>query len=342
MVPHISLTITVLLLVFSGYTPAHSQHQIQKPVHTYSIVARDTLTGELGVAVQSHWFSVGSLVTWAEAGVGAVATQSFVDPAYGPLGLDLMRAGKSAREALDGLLSADPGRTLRQVAMIDARGGVAAHTGARCIEAAGHLVGENFSVQANLMLNATVWQAMAEAFRQAKGDLAERMLAALDAAEAAGGDIRGRQSAAILIVKGRGTGRPWADRVMELRVEDHTAPLEELRRLVRVHRAYEHMNSGDLAMERNDVATALHEYAAAEELFPDNLEMKFWHAVSLVNVGRTGDALPLFREVFQGDPNWATLLSRLPASGTLEADDETIRTILSIHTISDDPTRQRK
>jgi uncharacterized Ntn-hydrolase superfamily protein len=330
MAPHITLTMAVLLLAFSGYAPAQSHGRPYKPVHTYSIVARDTVTGELGVAVQSHWFSVGSLVTWAEAGVGAVATQSFVDPAYGPLGLDLMRAGKSAREALDGLLTADPGKNLRQVAMIDARGGVAAHTGARCIEAAGHLVGDNFSVQANLMLNATVWGAMAEAFRYEKGDLADRMLAALDAAEAAGGDIRGRQSAAILIVKGAGTGKPWADRVMELRVEDHPDPLKELRRLVRVHRAYEHMNSGDLAVERNDVPGALHEYGAAEKLFPENLEMKFWHAVALVNVGRIEDSLPLFEGVFQGDPNWATLLPRLPASGTLDADAETIQKILSV------------
>jgi uncharacterized Ntn-hydrolase superfamily protein len=319
-----------LFPVLSGYATAQSHRQIQKPVHTYSIVARDTVTGELGVAVQSHWFSVGSLVTWAEAGVGAVATQSFVDPAYGPLGLDLMRAGKSAREALDGLLSADPGRELRQVAMVDAMGGVAAHTGTRCIQAAGHLVGDNFSVQANLMLSATVWEAMAEAFRHGEGDLADRMLAALDAAEGEGGDIRGKQSAAILVVKGSGTGRPWADRIMELRVEDHAEPLKELRRLVRVHRAYEHMNSGDLAVERNDVAGALREYSAAEKILPENLEMKFWHAVALVNVNRVEDSLPLFREVFQEDSHWATLLPRLPASGTLDADKETVRRILSV------------
>ncbi|HEX8335540.1 MAG TPA: DUF1028 domain-containing protein, partial [Pyrinomonadaceae bacterium] len=164
-----------------------------RPVHTYSIVARDPATGELGVAVQSHWFSVGSNVAWAEAGVGAVATQSFIDPSYGKGGLDLMRGGAPAGEALKSLLAKDEGRDVRQVAMIDARGRVAAHTGAKCIEAAGDRTGANYSVQANMMLNDKVWPAMARAFESAPGDLAERMLAALDAAEGAGGDIRGRQ-----------------------------------------------------------------------------------------------------------------------------------------------------
>jgi uncharacterized Ntn-hydrolase superfamily protein len=302
----------------------------QRPVHTYSIVARDTVTGEMGVAVQSHWFSVGSLVTWAEAGVGAVATQSFVDPAYGPLGLELMRAGKTAQQALEALLASDPGRDVRQVAMIDAKGNVAAHTGSKCIQGAGHIVGNNYSVQANLMLNDKVWPAMSKAFESAKGDLAERMLAALDAAEAVGGDIRGKQSAAILIVKPKSTGRPWADRVMELRVEDHEEPLKELRRLVRVHRAYEHMNAGDLAVEHGDVDGALREYSAAEAMFPDNLEMKFWHAVALVNVGRVKDSLPLFKIIFAKDMNWATLVPRLPASDVLNADEKTINEILSV------------
>jgi len=301
-----------------------------RPVHTYSIVARDTVTGELGVAVQSHWFSVGSLVTWAEAGVGAVATQSFVDPAYGPLGLDLMRAGKTAAQALDAILASDPGKDVRQVAMIDARGNVAAHTGMKCIEAAGHIVGHGYSVQANLMLNDRVWPSMAKAYESTRGDLADRMLAALDAAEASGGDIRGKQSAAILIVKGTPTGRPWSDRVMELRVEDHPLPLKELRRLVQIHRAYDRMNSGDLAVEHGDVDGALREYAAAEAMFPDNLEMKFWHAVALVNVGRVDDSLPLFKTVFVNDINWATLVPRLPKSGALNADEPTIKKILGV------------
>jgi len=299
-------------------------------MHTFSIVARDSITGEMGVAVQSHWFSVGSLVTWAEAGVGAVATQSFVDPAYGPLGLDLMRAGKTARQALDALLGSDSGRDVRQVAMIDVNGSIAAHTGSKCIQGAGHIVGRNYSVQANLMLNDKVWPAMSKAFENATGSLAERMLAALDAAQGMGGDIRGKQSAAILIVKARSTGRPWADRTMELRVEDHPEPLKELRRLVSVHRAYAHMNNGDLAVEHNDVDGALREYGAAEAMFPDNLEMKFWHATALINAGRIEQSLPIFKEIFARDSNWATLLPRLPASGSLMADEATLKRILSV------------
>ncbi len=301
-----------------------------RPVHTFSIVARDTVTGEIGVAVQSHWFSVGSMVTWAEAGVGAVATQSFVDPSYGPLGLSMMRSGKTAEQALEGLLASDPGRDVRQVAMIDVRGHVAAHTGTKCIPGAGQIVGKNYSVQANLMLNDKIWPAMSRAFEHATGDLADRMLAALDAAQSVGGDIRGRQSAAILIVKGTSTGKPWADKVMELRIEDHPEPLKELRRLVSLHRAYEHMNNGDLAVEHNDVDGALQEYGAAEAMFPDNLEMKFWHAVALVNVGRVEQSLPIFKVVFAQDTNWATLIPRLPAVGQLTADEAVVRKILSV------------
>ncbi len=318
------------ILLSIGVVLFAQDNPYSRPVHTFSIVARDSITGDMGVAVQSHWFSVGSLVTWAEAGVGAVATQSFVDPAYGPLGLDLIRAGKTANQALEGLLAADPGKDVRQVAMIDVQGNVAAHTGSKCIQAAGHIVGKNYSVQANLMLNDKVWPAMSKAFENAKGDLAERMLAALDAAQSVGGDIRGKQSAAILIVKGKSTGRPWADRVMELRVEDHEDPLKELRRVVDVQRAYEHMNQGDLAVEHNDVDAALREYGAAEKMFPKNLEMKFWHAVALVNVGRVKDSLPLFKEIFAQDINWATLVPRLPASGTLTADEKTIKEILAV------------
>lgn len=304
--------------------------EFQRPVHTYSIVARDSVTGEMGVAVQSHWFSVGSLVTWAEAGVGAVATQSFVDPAYGHLGLELMRAGKTAQQALESLLAGDPGRDVRQVAMVDAKGNVAAHTGSKCIQGAGHIVGRQYSVQANLMLNDKIWGAMSKAYESARGPLSERLMLALEAAEAAGGDIRGKQSAAILIVKPESTGRSWADRVMELRVEDHTEPLKELRRLLRVHEAYEHMNRGDLAVEHGDAEGALKEYGAAGAMFPDNVEMKFWHAISLVTMNRTDEALPLFKDVFARDKNWVTLVPRLPASGIIPDDQALIKTILSV------------
>jgi len=300
-----------------------------RPVHTFSIVARDPQTGELGVAVQSHWFSVGATVPWAEAGVGAVATQSFVDPSYGRLGLELMRNGKSAPDALKSLLAGDEGRDVRQVAMIDAAGHVAAHTGAKCIEAAGHLVGDNFSAQANLMANDKVWPAMARAFETTRGDLAERMLAALDAAQAAGGDIRGRQSAAIVVVTGKPTGKPWADRIFDLRVDDSPEPLKELRRLVNLQRAYNHMNAGDLATERKDNEGALREYGAAEQLVPDNVEMVYWHAVALVNMGRVDESLPLFRRVFAADENWRTLTLRLAKVGLLPDDAKLIERIVA-------------
>jgi len=302
----------------------------QRPVHTFSIVARDPDTGELGVAVQSHWFSVGPIVAWAEAGVGAVATQSFVDPSYGKNGLDMMRGGKSAPDTLKELLGKDDAKEVRQVAMIDAQGRVEAWTGRNDIQAAGHIVGKNFSVQANLMLNDKVWPAMARAFESTKGDLADRMLAALDAAQAAGGDIRGRQSAALIVVTGKPTGQAWKDRTFDLRVDDSPQPLQELRRLVTLQRAYNHMNAGDLAVEKKDNEGALREYSAAEKLVPDNAEMIYWHAVALVNMGRVDESLPLFRKVFAMDRNWITLTPRLPKSGLLPDDPKVIDRIVSV------------
>ena len=325
------VSIIVLLMIAFVFTSA-AQEQVKpvRPVHTYSIVARDPNTGELGVAVQSHWFSVGPIVAWAEAGVGAVATQSFVDPSYGKNGLDMMRAGKSAPDTLKELLAKDEGREVRQVAMIDVQGRVDAWTGKNDIQAAGHIVGTNFSVQANLMLNDTVWPAMAQAFRNTKGDLAERMLAALDAAQAAGGDIRGRQSAALIVVTGKPTGQAWKDRTFDLRVDDSPEPLRELRRLVKLQRAYNHMNAGDLAVEKKDNEGALREYSAAEKLVPNNVEMIYWHAVALVNMGRVNDSLPLFRKVFAMDRNWLTLTPRLPKSGLLPDDPKIMERIVSV------------
>jgi uncharacterized Ntn-hydrolase superfamily protein len=318
---------TVMLFIAAE---ASASNKPLRPVHTFSIVARDPATGELGVAVQSHWFSVGSVVPWAEAGVGAIATQSFVDPSYGKLGLDLMRAGRSAPDALKALLAGDDGRDVRQVAMIDAQGRVMAHTGSKDIPAAGHIVGENFSAQANLMLNDKVWPAMARAFETAKGDLAERMMAALDAAQEAGGDIRGRQSAALIVVSGKPTGRPWADRVFDLRVDDSPEPLKELRRLVNLQRAYNHMNAGDLAVERKENEKALAEYGAASRLVPDNAEMVYWHAVALVNMGRVEESLPLFRRVFDMDKNWVTLTPRLVKIGLIVDDQAVIDRIVKV------------
>ena len=247
-------------LALAGFAlPGAATANADPLVHTYSIVARDPATGEMGVAVQSHWFSVGSIVTWAEAGVGVVATQSLVEPAYGPKGLELMRQGVPAAKALEQLVAADTGRNGRQVAMIDATGAVDAYTGPGAIAAAGHHVGAQYSVQANMMGKPTVWPAMAKAFEAATGSLADRLVAALEAAEREGGDVRGRQSAALVIVKAKGSGKPWvgADRVYDLRVDDHPQPVAELKRLVRLQKAYTHANRGDELMTEKKVEEAL-------------------------------------------------------------------------------------
>lgn len=297
-----------------------------RPLHTYSIVARDPETGRMGGAVQSHWFSVGSVVLWGRAGTGVVATQSIAEVSYGPLGLALMGAGRSPAEALRGLLAADPVPEVRQVAMVARDGRVAAHTGDRCIPMAGHRLGDGFSAQANLMERDTVWDAMARAYESASGDLAERLVAALEAAQEEGGDIRGQQSAALLVVEAEPSPRPWEERVVDLRVEDHPEPVAELRRLLTLHRAYEQMNAGDEAMERDDVEAALRAYSAAEELAP-GAEMTFWHAVSLANAGRVDEALPLFRRVFEADRRWADLVPRLAEVDLLMVDAGTLERI---------------
>jgi uncharacterized Ntn-hydrolase superfamily protein len=327
-------TVTLATLALgSGFTPVGARQEAstpRRPVHTYSIVARDPETGQLGVAVQSHWYSVGPLVAWAEAGVGAVATQSFVEPAYGLLGLELMKAGRTADEALKSLLAGDAHPDVRQVAMVDARGNVAAWTGENAIIEAGHEEGEGFSVQANLMRKSTVWPVMADAYRTTEGDLAERMLAALEAAQREGGDIRGKQSAAILIVRGHSTGQPWVDRLFDLRVEDSEEPLRELRRLVDLERAYDRMNEGDARMTEGNVDAAVAEYGAAARMAPSVSEMVYWNAVTLAGAGRVEDALPLFQRAFRADRNWAVLTPRLPSAGLLPRDDALMRRILSV------------
>jgi len=273
------------------------------PVHTYSIVALDAETGELGVAVQSHWFSVGSLVPWAKAGVGAVATQSFVKVDYGPDGLKLMEGGMSAESALNKLVMEDEGEAVRQVAMIDVKGNVAAHTGSKCIYAAGHQIGNNYSVQANLMENETVWSVMAKAFENTEGDLADKMMASLYAAEGEGGDIR---------------------------VDDHAEPLKELKRLIRVHRAYQHANKGDHYLEMEEIEKALVEYEKASEFYPENPELPYWSAVTLASKGNLDQALPIFREVFQKEPRLRILTPRLVNSGLLPDDPALIEAIIQI------------
>ncbi|MFC2169982.1 DUF1028 domain-containing protein [Acidobacteriota bacterium] len=301
-----------------------------RPTHTYSIVARDAGTGQMGVAVQSHWFSVGASVPWIEAGVGAVATQSFIEPSYGPLGLALIKGGKSAKQALNALLEADTQKNVRQVAMIDNQGRVAAFTGKSCISEAGQIVGEQFSVQANLMARNTVWKAMAAAFESTEGDLADRLLESLKAAEKESGDIRGRQSAAIIVVTGKPTGQPWRDRIVDLRVDDHPSPVKELERLLKLSKAYSHMNKGDEYMALEDVEAALREYSAAEQMAPDNVEMIFWHAVTLASLGRVEESLPLFKRVFEAEKRWAVLLPRLPQSGILPDKPNLLKKILSV------------
>ena len=300
------------------------------PVHTYSIVAYDESTGRLGVAVQSHWFSVGSLVPWAKAGVGAVATQSFVKVEYGPDGLQLMENGYSAEEALNLLLKKDNSKSVRQVAMIDVNGSVAAHTGKNCIYAAGHKVGLNFSVQANLMEKETVWMAMANAFEKTEGDLAEKMMSSLEAAENEGGDLRGKQSASLLIVTGEPTGIEWKDIIMDIRVDDHKEPLKELRRLIRIHKAYQHANKGDHYLEMEKTSEALMEYEKASQLYPENPELPYWSAVALANKGSLNKALPIFSKVFKDEPKLKTLTPRLIKSGLLPNDKNMLKQIMDL------------
>jgi len=312
MIPNLLLPVMILAAA-PGVAPAPL-------AHTFSIVARDAKTGEMGVAVQSHYFSVGPVVPWAEAGVGAVATQSLVLIDYGPDGLALMKQGLTARQALDRLVAADTARAGRQVAMVDARGNVAAWTGPTCIPDAGYHTGDQYSVQANLMANDRVWPAMAKAYEAAKGDLAERMLQALEAGQAAGGDIRGRQSAAILIVRAQSTGKPWADRVMDLRVEDSPEPIRELRRLVRLRRAYNFEDAGDNAISARDPEEALKMYEQAMKLAPDVVELQFWAAVSMYTNDREQEALALFHKVFAREARWVPFIPRLAQAGLFPDD----------------------
>ena len=287
---------------------------------TYSIVARDRETGELGVAVQSHYFQVGPVVPWALAGVGAVATQSMVNVSFGPLGLDYLKAGYTAEQALKALLAGDSEPQSRQVSIVDAAGNVATHTGAKCIPAAGHRTGDGFSVQANLMEKDTVWDAMFEAYTKTQAPLAERLMAALDAAEAEGGDIRGKQSAAMLVVTGKPTGRSWEDRVIELRVEDAPDPNAELRRLLRVRRAYQALGDADKASDAGDHAAAATRLSEALRLAPEMVELSFWGGLGMAQNGMLDAGCDLMMTAVRKDPRWIETLNRLVASDRLAAD----------------------
>jgi len=286
---------------------------------TYSIVARDPKSGEMGVAVQTDWFAVGNVVTWAEPGVGAVATQSFAEVSYGPLGLDLMRGGKAAPEALRALLAGDAGEALRQVAMVDASGGVAAHTGAGCVDAAGNVAGEGVTAQANMMERDTVWGAMLNAFQETDERLAERLVAALVAAEGEGGDIRGRQSAALLVVSGDRSKPRWAKEV-DLRVDEHIDPVGELKRLLHLHRAYERLEHGsDLADSGNFMAAA-DELTAALNLAREDDQIAFWAGLALAGAARQQEAKELLELARAANPRWPLYLRRLAARGRFPDD----------------------
>lgn len=321
------------LLFFIAMMPFYAQAQffkLSEPfAHTYSIVARDENTGDMAVAVQSHWFSVGTVVSWAEPGVGVVATQSFANKSFGPRGLELLKQGKSPQEALDELLSNDEAAAVRQVAILDTRGRVAVHTGKQCIDYAGHQKGENYSVQANMMKTAEVWPAMAEAFEQnANLRLPERIIKVLEAAESKGGDIRGKQSAVLLVVRGEKSNEPWNDRIIDLRVDDHDNPVQELSRLLRTYRAYEYMNDGDLAVEEGNMQKAKELYGKAEEMFPQNLEMKFWHAITLANNGQIQEARQMLQSIYRKNKDWRELARRLPKVGLLNVNDRQLSQLL--------------
>ena len=317
------------VFVFTQTTLAQFFNKDSGLAHTFSIVARDPVTGEMAVGVQSHWLSVGTAVSWGEAGVGVVATQSFINKSYGPKGLALMKNGKTAPQALSELLAADEGREVRQVAMIDVNGNINSFTGKNCIDYAGYIVGENYSVQSNMMLGDKVNQAMSEAFEGSEGKpLAERVLLSLKAAQSAGGDIRGKQSAAILVVAGKASEQPWNDKLIDLRVDDNAAPLDELDRLLRLFRAYEHMDKGDLATEKNDMKKAMQEYSAAMKMFPANLEMKYWTAITLANNKKIKEASDMLQNIYAEDANWRELTKRLPKVNLLNVPKDDLQVLL--------------
>ena len=320
------MTILIMLLTGAIGFSQSFPHPLRN-AHTYSIVAFDKENNQMGVAVQSHYFGVGAIVTWAEPGVGAVATQSIVDVSYGPLGLSLMKAGKSAQQTLKGLLSADNTPEVRQVAMVDANGIIASHTGDKCIAEAGYKIGKDYSAQANIMLKNTVWGKMGEAYEKTDGELVDRLLAALDAAQKEGGDLRGKQSAALIIVTINPSGNIYIDRPYDLRVEDSPEPLKELRRLVYVAKAYNHVSRGDDYLAENHYEKALEEYKISMQMLPKNVELRFWYATTLVLVDKLEESLPEFKWVFKREPIWKKLVPRLAVNGFLPDDKKVIKKI---------------
>jgi uncharacterized Ntn-hydrolase superfamily protein len=283
---------------------------------TYSIVARDPQTGRFGVAVQSHYLGVGPVVPWLEAGVGAIATQASVNISFGPIGLALLRAGRSAAEVVAACLASDEQAAIRQLGVVDPQGNAAAHTGVDCIPACGHLVRDGFTVQGNLLERDSCWPAMAAAYEQALSEGApfpERLLRALEAAEGEGGDVRGRQSAAIAIVGAAVEPASWRGRLMDLRIEDHPDPVPELRRIVTMQLAYELLDDeGDAAKEGMSAAAR---YEEARRRAPDAYELVFWRAVELTKQGDVDAARRELRIAVAADERWATTLQHLAAGG---------------------------
>ena len=298
----------------------------QKPsefLHTYSIVARDSVSGRMGVAVQSHWFGVGAACPYVEAGVGAVATQSFVNATYGPRGLSLIKSGTSVDDVISQLTITDELKDYRQVGLINSKGEVAGHTGKSCVDEFCQIKGNNYIVQANMMLKKGVCTAMSVAFENTNGPLEERMYKALEAAQKAGGDVRGKQSAAIKIAEGVATGNPLKDTYMDIRVDDSRAPLRELKRLMNVHKAYRLMNASDEAMAMNQTENALRLLADAKKIQPRNIEIQFWTGVAHLNNNNINLAWSEFFPVFDRDKNWVTLLNRIKKAGLITADNAT-------------------
>ena len=322
--------VTVIIALVGSHCFAQGVYKSTEPfAHTFSIVARDPVTGQMAAAVQSHWFSVGSLVIWGKSGVGVVATQSFIRKAYGPLGLEMMEKGQSPQNALNELLSKDPGREVRQVAFLNAKGQSAVYTGKKCIDYASDIHGVNYSVQSNMMLTDKVCKAMQQAFlSNANLPLAERAVACLKAAQSVGGDIRGKQSAALIVVSGSPVKEPWDDKLVDLRVDDSPNPIPELARLLSLQRAYEHMNNGDLQVEKGNMPKAMAEYTAAEKMFPANLEMQYWHAITLANNKGIKQAAAMLKKIYAIDPHWRELTRRLPKVDQLKVTPAELKLLL--------------
>ncbi len=287
---------------------------------TYSIVARDSQTGQLGVAVQTHQMCVGAVVPWLAPGVGAIATQSLANISFGPIGLAMLKAGVPAPKVIEALVACDDNAQVRQVAVVDAAGRVGAWTGSGCIPEASHHTGEGYSVQANMMTASSVVPAMADAFEHAEGDLAQRMLAALEAAQSEGGDIRGMQSAALKVVDGKPD--PAWPYIYDLRVDEHDEPVRELARLVRLRHAQLVEQQGYEALEQGDRERALSLWAAARAEAPELEELAFWQAVTLADdAGDARAGADLLRPVLSNDPrreHWLDLIARLQHCGLIK------------------------